>query len=689
MSGLKSLLAAGAALWVFAAGTAWADEGMWPVEAFPSAAVKAKYGVTVDKAFLDRIRGASARIPGCSAGVVSKDGLMQTNYHCVESCAGNLSTPENDYFVKGFLTSARSEEKQCPGMWAEILQSVDDVTARVNAAGAGKTGAALVQALSAETAAIEKEACANQTGFRCQVISFYDGGQYKTYKFRRYDDVRLVFAPEFKTGFFGGDPDNFNFPRFNLDISYIRLYEGGKPASTPVHYKWNPSAPKAGEPIFVPGNPGTTQRQLTMAQLNFLRSTSLLAEHTQRSELRGKFLRLEQESPDAARLVSDTLIGLENSFKVYFGRLKVLLDDAFVGKKAKEEADLRARVAANPQLAQEIGDPWAEVERAYAAYGDLYLPYYFLETNAGGGSTLFGYARSLVRAAAEREKPAAERLPGYDDAALQRLAGSMGAATKIEPELERVYLGHWLSKSREYLTADDPNTKLLLGRDAPEAKARALVAGTRLGDPAVRKALLEGGMAAVQASDDPLIQLALAVDPAARAVRRQVEQTVTGPTAAALSRVARARFAAYGDTLYPDATFSLRVTYGQVTGWSERGKEIPPFTTLGGLYGRATGQAPYDLPQSWFKAENRVNKDTVFNFSGNADIIGGASGSPTLNAKGEVIGAVFDGNIWSLGGAYGYDPTMNRSVHVAASGIQEALLKVYGREALVKELNGK
>ncbi|HEX8568597.1 MAG TPA: S46 family peptidase [Caulobacteraceae bacterium] len=680
---LPAVLAAAALLAVPAA----ADEGMWTFDNFPIQQVNRAYGTKLDQAWLDRVRGAAVRIPGCSASVVSPEGLLLTNYHCVESCAGNLSTPQTDYFATGYRTRARTDEKQCPGMWAEVLQTIEDVTPRMQRALADKAGAARVQAVGTEGAAIEKERCGTNARMRCQVIGFYGGGQYKLYTFNRYDDVRLVFAPEFKTGFFGGDPDNFNFPRFNLDASFLRVYADGKPVSTPAHLKWNPAPPKAGEPIFVVGNPGTTQRQLTTSQLAFLRDVSLTPEQLQRSELRGKLLRIQQERPEGARLVSDTLIGLENSFKVYYGRQRALADQRFFGSKVREEQDLRAKVAADPALKASVGDPWTEVERAQATYAQLYPAYYFLETNAGSGSKLFGWARTLVRGAQERAKPAGERLPEFAEGNLPLIARGLGAETKTEPQLEELYLSHWLSKTREYLGPDDPATRLLLGRDSPEAKARALVSGSKLADPAVRQRLWEGGLAAVQASDDPLIRLALAMDPAAREIRTAVNQQVTGPVSAARERISRARFAAYGQNVYPDATFSPRVTYGQVTGWTERGRPVPPFTTFRGLFERVTGQPPYDLPQSWFAARPRLNMDTVFNFSGSTDIIGGASGSPTLNARGEVIGAVFDGNIHSLGGAFGYDPELNRSVHVASSAIQEALLKVYEQPHIVQELN--
>ena len=679
-----------AALSAFAllfAGQAAADEGMWTFDNFPAERVNRTHGTRIDQAWLDRVRGAAARIPGCSASVVSAEGLLLTNYHCVESCAGQLSTPQTDYFATGFLTRSRADEKQCPGMWAEVLQTIEDVSARVQVAAEGKTGAPRVQAINAEAGAIEKQRCADRTGFRCQVIAFYGGGRHKLYTFRRYEDVRLAFAPEFKTGFFGGDPDNFNFPRFNLDVGFLRIYEAGRPVATPTHLRWNPAPPRAGEPIFVVGNPGATQRQLTVAQLAFLRDVSLTPEQLQRAELRGRLLRMQQESPAGARLVSDVLIGLENSFKVYLGRTRALADARFFGSKVREETELKARVAADPGLRAATGDAWGEVERAYAAYGELYPSYYFLETGAGSSSKLFSWARTLVRAGFEREKASGDRLPEFSESTLPLTERSLLSATRVEPELEQLYLTHWLLKTREALTPDDPAVRLLLGRDSPETRAEALVKGTRLSDPAVRRALWEGGAAAIRASDDPLIRFVLAMDPSARAVRGQVEQKVVGPTNAARERISRARFAVYGDDVYPDATFSPRITFGRVEGWSERGREITPFTTFAGLFDRATGQPPYDLPQSWFAARPRLELDTVFNFSGSTDVIGGASGSPTINGRGEVIGAVFDGNIHSLGGAYGYDPVLNRSVHVAASAIQEALLEVYRQPQLVAELN--
>ena len=377
---------------------------------------------------------------------------------------------------------------------------------------------------------------------------------------------------------------------------------------------------------------------------------------------------------------------MENSFKVFFGRQFALNDPAFMADKRAAEAELKAKVAADPALAREIGDPWSEIEAAQAAYAETYLPYRQMEAAAGGGSSLFGYARTLVRAAQERAKPNTERLAEYSEARLPLLEKRLLDVRPIDKPLEEMFLSFWLSKTREYLTTDDPATQLLLGKDSPEGLAERLVAQSNLDDPAVRQALWNGGMAAIQASDDPLIQPALRMDPMARAVRDTWETQVEAPTARAAERVAAARFAAYGDEVYPDATFTLRLSYGQVQGWTYRGRAIPATTTFSGLYERATGAEPYALAPRWIAAQDRLNPDTVFNFVTTNDIIGGNSGSPVVNAQGEVLGAAFDGNIHSLGGDYGYDGTINRTVVAATSAATEALEKVYGLTGLLDEL---
>ena len=682
---LALLLAAG-----LGAANARAEEGMWTFDNFPAAAVKAKYGVTIDRPWLDHVRGAAVRLSiGCSASVVSGQGLVLTNHHCVADCAQNLSTPQTDYISQGFSAPARRDEKLCPGMQAEILLSIADVTDRVSNAFVGKTGREYLQARDAEVAAIEKAACAGKEATeRCQVITFYQGGQYKLYTYRKYSDVRLVFAPEFQMAFFGGDPDNFNFPRYDLDFSFLRLYENGQPAVTPDHLSWNPAPPRPGEPVFVAGNPGTTNRLLTADQLVSLRSFVLPDTLLQFSEIRGRYLRFAAESAEHARIVNHDLFGTENSFKALRGQFQALNDDRFIASKREADAALKAKVAADPSLRAATGDPWAEIARVQPRRAALYDAFTLLEGRAGYGSELFRYARALVRAAEERPKPNGERLPEYTDSRLPLLQKTLLDATPIETEVERLDLEFWLAKLREYMTADAPETRAMLGRDSPEALADRL-SRSKLGDPAVRQALWTGGLAAIQASEDPMIRYVLQTDGAAREVRRTYEAEVSGPTDRAQEAIAKARFAAYGTSVYPDATFSLRLSYGAVEGWTYQGRTVEPFTRLGGLYERATGQPPFDLPQRWVDARARLALDTVFDISTSNDIIGGNSGSPLINGRGEVIGAVFDGNIHSLGGAYGYDGAVNRAVAVSTAAISEALTKVYERQDLVRELAGR
>ncbi|CAN5472154.1 S46 family peptidase [soil metagenome] len=679
-----------AAAFAISAAPALADEGMWTFDNFPSAKVQAAYGVKVDQKWLDRVQAASVRLTsGCSASLVSKDGLVFTNHHCVVDCAQSLSDGKTDYVKDGFTTAARTEEKKCAGMQAEVLVSVTDLTGQIAKATAGKTGIDFVKGRDAAKGVAEDAACGKDETLRCQLVTLYRGGQYKLYKYRIYSDVRLVFAPEFATAFFGGDPDNFNFPRFNLDTAFVRLYENGKPIASPQHLIWQSRAPKDGEVTFVSGNPGGTDRMLTVAQLETQRDLTLPISQLQRSELRGRLIEFSGRDAESKRIATDPLFGVENGFKVFYGRQFALNDHTFLDAKRAAEADLRAKVAADPKLAADIGDPWGEIAQAQGPYANRYLRFRQLESGAGSLSELFGYARELVRAGQERAKPSAERLPEYSDAGLALMAKQVLDAQPVDPTLEQLYLTFWLSKTREYLTTDDAATKLLLGKESPEGMAARLVAGTKLGDPAERKRLWDGGLPAIQASTDPMIQLALRLDPPAREVRTAWETEVTGPTDRAAERIARAKFAAYGDAVYPDATFTLRLSYGKVAGWTYRGTTIAPFTTFAGLYDRATGAEPFQLAPRWVAAKDKLNPDTVFDFVTTNDIIGGNSGSPVINAKAEILGAAFDGNIHSLGGDYGYDGTINRTVVVATSAATEALEKVYGQTALVKELTAK
>jgi hypothetical protein len=430
---IRTIAAAAAALGlVLQAGTAMADEGMWTFDNFPSALVKQKYGVNIDQAWLDHVRGGTARIPGCSASVVSSQSLVLTNYHCVATCVQQLSTATKDYLKDGHSALA-ADEKRCPGMWLEILQSITDVTPQVKAAGAGKSGADYVRALETATSQAEKEGCAGKTGYHCQVIDLYGGGQYRLYAFRRYDDIRLVMAPEFKTGFFGGDPDNFNFPRYNLDFGLVRVYEDGKPLVSPNHLRWNASAPKAGEPVFVVGNPGSTQRLQSIAQLETLRDMTLPLAVMRTGERRGRIIRFSEESAENGRVAQDVLEFLENGLKVQYGQLQALHDTTFFASKVAQERDLRAKVAADPKLSAAIGDPWADLAKAQVAYRDLYLVRSTLDTGAGGQSALFGWARALCVAPGPRPSRRASVARSSSTPAWRRPSGRSWRRVRSRP----------------------------------------------------------------------------------------------------------------------------------------------------------------------------------------------------------------------------------------------------------------
>jgi hypothetical protein len=674
-------------LLVFLAAPAFADEGMWTPDNFPFDQVNQKYGLHIDQQWLDHVQTGAVRLAGgCSASVVSSEGLVLTNHHCVAGCVRNLSSPDKDYVNGGFFTAALNDEQQCPGMQAEILQSIRDVTAAMRSATDGRTGGDFGRARNAAIAGIEKQACqGRERTDRCQVISFFRGGEYKLYDYRKYTDVRLAFAVEYDAAFFGGDPDNFNFPRYDLDFSFLRLYDGGAPAKTPNHLKWNPSAPKEGDPVFVAGNPGGTDRLLTAAQLQSLRDVVQPLSLMLGAELRGRLTRFGEEGAEHARLANRDLFGLENGLKAMRGEHEALLQAGVIDARRAADAELKQRVDAAPKLRSEIGDPWKEMEDAQKARSDLYKPYYLLEARAGYGSTLYRYARTLIRAAEEKSKPNGERLREYTDARLPLIERTLLAAQPVEPDLERLKLGFWLTKLREELTADAPETALFLASDSPQALAASL-SSSKLADAKLRRKLWDGGLAAIQDSNDPMIRFVLRTDAKVRALRSNYEKLVEDPTDDASQRIARARTAIYANRGYPDATFSLRITYGTIIGWMEGSRTISPFTNFAGLYRRATGQEPFRLAPRWADDRDRLDPNTVFNMSSDNDIIGGNSGSPLLNDKGEVIGAIFDGNIHSLGGTYFFDPKLNRAVSVSTAAMTEALNKVYGQQRLVVEL---
>ena len=686
---------ASAAVLAFAASAApaAAEEGMWTYDNFPIAKANQQLGTNIDQGFIDTLRLSSVKFGGCSAGLISGEGLIMTNNHCVATCVANLSTPQKQYAETGFLPQSREEELKCPGATAEILTDISDVTERVNKAAQGLDGQAFTRAKEAEAARIESEACGDDAKIRCQVVSLYRGGQFKLYKFRKYDDVRLAWAPEDRAATFGGDLDNFSFPRFAIDAAFIRAYEDGKPAATPTHFKWNADKPVEGEPIFLSGNPGSTQRLLTQAQLMTIRDVVLPMDQLIASELRGRLIRYSEEGDEQAFIAMDPIVGVENTYKRGRGRMAALIDPSFMAVKADAEADFRRRWQSNRSLSRGQANPWEAMEAIQPVARELYAPMALLEggtgmgtTSVAGGSNLFSYARTLVRAAQERAKPSGERLAEYSDSRLSGVQSRLFAERPTYPELEQIRLEWWLSKTREWLTVDSPYMAALLGKESPEALSARLVAGTKLADPAVRRALWEGGLAAIEASDDPMIQYALRVDADARAIRTDWENRVQAPTDKASEQLAAARFAVYGDAVYPDATGTLRLTYGKIEGSDVPGQRFGAFTTFQGLWDRATGAEPFVLTPGLQAAKDRIDPNAVMNMTVSTDTIGGSSGSPVLNAKGEIIGANFDSTVLSQRNAYGYDRNTNRSVIVTTQAVTVALRDVYGLNHLLAEL---
>lgn len=685
---MRPLLLASAAVLAFAASTgARAEEGMWTFDNFPIARANQTLGTDIDQAFLDRVRLSSVKFGGCSAGIVSGQGLVMTNNHCVATCVANLSTPQQQYGETGFTPRSREEELKCPGATAEVLTDISDVTERMHKAGEGLDGQAFSQAREAEAGRIETEACGNDPKVRCQVVSLYRGGQFKLYKFRKYSDIRLAWAPEDRAATFGGDLDNFSFPRFAVDAAFIRLYEDDKPVETPIHFTWNDDKPTEGEAVFVSGNPGATQRLLTQSQLMTIRDVVLPLDQLIASELRGRLIRYSEEGEDQAFIAMDPIVGVENTYKRGLGRMRALTDAAFMATKAEQEADFRARAASGGV------DPWTTLDAVQPAARELYAPMALLEggtgmgtTSVAGGSQLFQWARALVRGAQERAKPSEQRLSEYADSRLSGVESGLFAERPVYPELEQIRLEWWLSKTREWLTVDSPHVRVLLGRESPEQLSARVVSGTRLADPAVRRALWEGGLAAVQASDDPLIQYVLSIDEDARAVRAEWRDKVDGPTARASEQLAAARFAAYGDAVYPDATGTLRLTYGKVEGSDVPGQRFGAFTTFAGLWDRATGAEPFAVAPKLLAAKDRIDPNAVMDMAVSSDTIGGSSGSPAINARGEIIGANFDSTVLTQRNAYGYDRDVNRSVIVTTQAVTVALRDVYGMDHLVQEL---
>ena len=662
-----------------------ADEGMWTFDNFPSKTVGTKYGFTPSQAWLDHIRSASLRIAGgCSASFISPQGLVMTNHHCVVECVDQLSTPKQNFVETGFSAKEMSEERKCPAFELDQLVQIRDVTTEIQSALAGKTGDAANKALHAKKAELE-QSCGSDPSVRCDLVNLYHGGVYDLYRYKRYSDVRLVFAPEFAVAQFGGDPDNFNFPRYDFDIGLLRAYEGDKPAATPEYLRWSANGSKDGDLVFVSGNPGGTSRELTISQLVFLRDTYLPAIIPEMSEYRGQLEQFVTRGPEQAREANEYLFFIENDYKVEFGRQKALVDPQFFGQKQQEEQKLRSATAADPKLAG-YGSAWDDIAQVQRVRSQLFTRHSSL-AGFTFQSRLLGHAITLVRAAAERTKPNTERLPEYTDQALVNVQQEISAPVPVYKDLEELNLTYLFTITRRDLGADDAFVHKMLGNESPAQLAHRLVSGTRLEEAKAREALYNGGQSAIAASDDPMIRFAASINDELLAVRKDYEAKVDAPTRAAAERIAKARFAVYGTSVDPDATFTARLSYATVKGFEDaQGKFVQPYTNIEGLFNRATGAPPFALPDSWLKAKSSLNLSLPMNLSTTNDIIGGNSGSPLIDKEGKVVGLIFDGNIFSLGGDYGYEAAKNRAVAVDSRALLEGLQKVYRLDRIVSEI---
>jgi len=672
-----------------AAGVCIADEGMWTFDNPPVKQLQEKYHFTPTQQWLDHVRLSSVRLnDGGSGSFVSPRGLLLTNHHVALGQLQKNSTPEHDYMRDGFYASTPEQEMKSPDLEVNVLISMENVTARVqDALKHSKTPAEQYKARQAAIAEIERES-QQKTGLRSDVVTLYGGGEYWLYRYKKYTDVRLVFAPEQQIAFYGGDPDNFTYPRYDLDLALFRVYENGKPIETKDYLKWNPKGAADGDLVFVSGHPGSTQRLDTMAQLTYERD---MTEPAALKVLNSRIATLKDFASRGSKQALEAesrIFGLENSRKAYEGRLQGLRNPAIFSKKQREEDDFKAKVMANPQWKAAYGNAWQEIADAEKKAAGRAKEQYF----HGLDSSLANLAMTIVQYVTEVKKPDGDRLPGYHDSQLDSLRFQLFSKAPIYSDLEIARMTGALNLDLSEVGPNDPFLKMVLNGKTPRQVAEELVNGSQLADPEARKKLIDGGEPAIAASGDPMIVLARKLDPMRRELIKWNETNVTSVEQKAGEQLGKARFAAYGKTMYPDATFTLRLSYGQVKGYPMNGTIAPSKTTLYGLYDRAESfnfEGPFALPARYKEGRSKLDLSTPFNFVTTNDIIGGNSGSPVINRDGEIVGLIFDGNIESLVGDFVYDIETNRAVAVHTGAMTEALNKLYGAQKLVGELLGR
>jgi hypothetical protein len=667
-----------------------ANEGMWLFNSPPLKQLKA-LGFEPDAKWLEHVQKSSVRFnSGGSGSFVSPNGLVMTNHHVGADALQKMSTPQKNFLRDGFYAKTNTEESKCHDLELNVLMSIEDVTAKVNAA--VKPGTSPADAAAARrkiTAQIEKESF-DAAGLRSNVVTLFQGGAYHLYRFKRYTDVRLVFAPEQQAAFFGGDPDNFEYPRYDLDVAFFRVYENGQPAKIDHYLKWSKAGCSDGELTLVSGHPGRTNRLNTVAELEYIRDVQQPKLLQRLNRLEVLYTSFSERSDENAARVHEDVLKVQNSRKARIGGLAGLMDPTVMNKKKAQEQALKFAVAADPKL-KDAGDAWDRIAKAVARQKEIAVDYNLLEGANAFNSRLFTIARHLLRAADERAKPNGERLPDYRDSSLESLQLQLFSEEPIYDDFEQLKLADSLMYLAEQLGFDHPTTKLVLAGKSPADRAAELVKITKVKDIEFRKKLWEGGTSAVAESSDPLIALAKAVDADSRKLRKVIESDIMEVKQQAYAQIGRAKYAVEGENTYPDATFTLRLSFGKVQGYVEDGKQIPAMTDFAGLYQRSEehkDKPPFDLPPRWHERKSRLDMKTPLNFVSTADIIGGNSGSPVINKNAEVVGIIFDGNIQSLVLDFIFTEEIARAVSVHSAGIMEALRKVYDADKLADELKG-